>query len=70
MPWSPNPTIPPRSSGGKWSPNPVAPPRTSGGKWHWVPRLGATDTGIGEDSASLLAHLTATDNSIGEDRAL
>ncbi|OHU38193.1 hypothetical protein [Mycobacteroides chelonae] len=36
MPWSVNPTVPPRQSGGKWSPNPVVPPAASGGRWHAV----------------------------------
>lgn len=44
------------------------PLRRSTGKWIWVPRLGAADTGVGEDSASLLARLTATDNGLGQDR--
>lgn len=69
MPWSPNPTVPAARSGGKWSPNPVVPPSTPGGKWQWVPRAFVTDTGIGEDSATLLGHLLVTDTNIGSDTA-
>ncbi|MFT8180859.1 hypothetical protein ACLXNF_25075, partial [Mycobacteroides chelonae] len=42
MPWSPNPTVPPRQSGGRWSPNPAAPPKTPDGRWHAVIGLDAS----------------------------
>ncbi|WP_309297620.1 glycine-rich domain-containing protein [Mycobacteroides chelonae] len=42
MPWSPNPTVPPRQSGGRWSPNPVAPAPQAGGRWHAVIGLDAS----------------------------
>ncbi|MDM2401761.1 hypothetical protein PP613_21165 [Mycobacteroides abscessus] len=69
MPWSTDPSIAPGRLGGKWYPNPHVPQRKPTGAWSWVPRVLAIDTGIGYDSATVLAHLLATETATGPDSA-
>ncbi|QSN55043.1 hypothetical protein I3U39_24450 [Mycobacteroides abscessus subsp. abscessus] len=45
------------------------PPPAGNGAWTWVPRVTATDTNIGADTATLLAHLTGFDTGSGYDSA-
>ncbi|WP_019204589.1 hypothetical protein [Tsukamurella sp. 1534] len=71
MPWSSFPAAPGRPARLGWSPE--GPPRASGGPgggWSSVTQRSASDTGHGEDTADLLAHLLATDTGTGSDSAV